>query len=38
LQDKGIIGTTPEEIARFFHFEERVDKTVIGDYLGEGDE
>ena len=38
LQDKGLIGKTPEEVARFFHSDIRLDRTAVGDYLGEGDE
>ncbi|KAL7074646.1 hypothetical protein ACQ4LE_005574 [Meloidogyne hapla] len=37
LHSKGFIGTEPEDIASFFHAEERLDKSVIGDYLGDGD-
>ncbi|KAI6178099.1 hypothetical protein M3Y98_00464500 [Aphelenchoides besseyi] len=33
---KNLVGTKPEEIAEFFHKEDRLDKAVIGDYLGEG--
>ncbi|KAI6207463.1 SEC7 domain-containing protein [Aphelenchoides besseyi] len=36
LQEKNLVGTKPEEIAEFFHKEDRLDKAVIGDYLGEG--
>lgn len=38
LQEKGIIGMEAADIAHFFHIEERLDKTAIGDYLGEGKE
>lgn len=38
LQDKGFIGGDAADISRFFHSEERLDKSVIGDYLGDGDE
>ena len=38
LQEKGVIGSEAADIARFFHNEERLDKAVIGDYLGEGKE
>uniref|UniRef100_A0A915M0C0 SEC7 domain-containing protein n=1 Tax=Meloidogyne javanica TaxID=6303 RepID=A0A915M0C0_MELJA len=37
LHSKGFIGTEPKDIAAFFHAEERLDKSVIGDYLGDGD-
>uniref|UniRef100_A0A7E4WE95 SEC7 domain-containing protein n=1 Tax=Panagrellus redivivus TaxID=6233 RepID=A0A7E4WE95_PANRE len=38
LQEHGFVGTEPEDIARFYHVEERLDKTVLGDYLGDGDD
>lgn len=38
LQERHLIGTKPEDIAAFFHNEDRLDKTVVGDYLGDGDE
>lgn len=38
LQEKNLVGTEPEDIAAFFHREDRLDKTVVGDYLGDGDE
>ena len=38
LQEKGLIGKTSEEVARFFHSDVRLDRTAVGDYLGEGDE
>lgn len=37
LQDQGLLGTTPDDIAEFFHNDERLDKTVIGDFLGENE-
>ncbi|XP_033116486.1 brefeldin A-inhibited guanine nucleotide-exchange protein 1-like [Anneissia japonica] len=37
LQEQGILGRTAEDIAQFFHTDERLDKTVMGDYLGEND-
>ncbi|KAF6020246.1 ARFGEF1 [Bugula neritina] len=37
LQEHGLLGTTAEEIATFFQTEERLDKTVIGDFMGEND-
>lgn len=37
LQEHELLGTTAEEIARFFQTEERLDKTVIGDFMGEND-
>lgn len=38
LQERHLIGTKPEDIATFFHNEDRLDKTVVGDYLGDGDD
>lgn len=36
LQEKGFVGTEPADIARFLSNEERLNKTVIGDFLGDG--
>lgn len=38
LQDKGLLGTTASDVASFLYKEERLDKTAIGDYLGENEE
>lgn len=38
LQDRLLLGTTIEDIAKWLHEEERLDKTIIGDYLGENDD
>ncbi|CAH0546224.1 unnamed protein product [Brassicogethes aeneus] len=38
LQEHGLLGTTHEEIAKFLHDEDRLDKTNIGDFLGENDD
>ncbi|CAI5439773.1 unnamed protein product [Caenorhabditis angaria] len=38
LQDHGFVGTEAVEIAEFLIKEERLDKTVVGDYLGDHDE
>lgn len=38
LYEKGFIGNSPQDIALLFQSEERLDKTVVGDYLGDGDE
>lgn len=37
LQEHGLLGSTAEDIANFFHSEERLDKTVLGDFMGEND-
>ena len=38
LQEKGLVGREAEEVAAFFHRDERVNRAAIGDYLGESDE
>ena len=35
LQSHGHLGKSPEDVAAFFHSNERLDKTMIGDFLGE---
>ncbi|XP_035208978.1 brefeldin A-inhibited guanine nucleotide-exchange protein 1-like isoform X2 [Stegodyphus dumicola] len=35
LQEHGILGFTPWDIAEYLHSEERLDKTLVGDFLGE---
>ncbi|BFY99374.1 hypothetical protein BsWGS_02414 [Bradybaena similaris] len=37
LQEQEMLGKSPEDIAEFFHNEERLDKTVVGDFLGENE-
>ncbi len=38
LIEKNLLNKEPEEIAQFFHsYQDLLDKTVIGDYLGEDD-
>ena len=37
LMDQGLVGRSSEDIAEFFHNDERLDKTLIGDYLGENE-
>ncbi|XP_070554844.1 brefeldin A-inhibited guanine nucleotide-exchange protein 1-like isoform X2 [Ptychodera flava] len=37
LQEQGILGKTAEDIATFLHQDERLDKVVIGDFLGDND-
>jgi brefeldin A-inhibited guanine nucleotide-exchange protein len=35
LQTHGHIGSTPKDVAQFFHqYQDRLDKTAIGEYLG----
>lgn len=38
LQDRELLRSTPAEVAEWLHMEERLDKTAIGDFLGENDE
>ncbi|KAM9342974.1 brefeldin A-inhibited guanine nucleotide-exchange protein 2 [Pholidichthys leucotaenia] len=35
LQDQGMLGPTPEDIAQFLHQEDRLDTTQVGEFLGE---
>ncbi|KAK3864361.1 hypothetical protein Pcinc_029956 [Petrolisthes cinctipes] len=37
LQSQGLLGSTPEDVAKFFHDDDRLDKTQVGDYLGDPD-
>ncbi|KAG8195440.1 hypothetical protein JTE90_013892 [Oedothorax gibbosus] len=37
LQEHGIVGNSPADIAEYFHSESQLDKVKIGDYLGEND-
>ena len=38
LQERKLIGSTVEDIAQWLLTDERLDKTIIGDYLGENDD
>ncbi|GMR53679.1 hypothetical protein PMAYCL1PPCAC_23874 [Pristionchus mayeri] len=38
LQEHGFVGKEPLEIAEFLLKEDRLDKTVVGDYLGDPNE
>lgn len=38
LQEKQLLGATCGDIARWLHEDERLDKTVIGNYIGENDD
>ncbi|XP_066588136.1 brefeldin A-inhibited guanine nucleotide-exchange protein 1 [Prorops nasuta] len=35
LQEQSLLGSSPEDIARWLHMDERLDKTAIGDFLGD---
>lgn len=37
LQEKGMLGSTEKDIAEFLHKEQRLDRTQIGEYLGDPD-
>uniref|UniRef100_A0A3Q4AJE9 SEC7 domain-containing protein n=1 Tax=Mola mola TaxID=94237 RepID=A0A3Q4AJE9_MOLML len=37
LQEQGMLGTTPEDLAQFLHQEERIDSTQVGEFLGDND-
>ncbi|XP_065355614.1 brefeldin A-inhibited guanine nucleotide-exchange protein 2 [Calliphora vicina] len=38
LQDKKLLGVTPKDIAKWLHEDERLDKTIIGNFIGENDD
>ncbi|EAT34779.1 AAEL013012-PA, partial [Aedes aegypti] len=38
LQERGLLGTSNEDVAKWLHEDERLDKTQVGDYLGENDD
>lgn len=38
LQEQGLLGTTAAEVAEWLHSDERLDKTGIGDFLGENED
>ena len=37
-QDQGMLGRTPEDVARFLAKTAGLNKTMIGEYLGEREE
>ncbi|KAK2184722.1 hypothetical protein NP493_255g01035 [Ridgeia piscesae] len=37
LQEHGLLGPSPDDIAEFFHMDDRLDKVAIGDFLGENE-
>lgn len=37
LQEQSLLGKSVEDIAEFFHNDDRIDKHVLGDFLGESD-
>ena len=39
LQNQGLLSLSPEKVAEFLHqYEEKLDPTMMGDFLGEGDD
>jgi brefeldin A-inhibited guanine nucleotide-exchange protein len=38
LQEKQLLSSEPVDVARLFHKDARLNRTAVGDYLGEGDE
>lgn len=38
LQEREFLGSTFEDIAKWLHEDDRLDKTLIGDYIGDNDE
>ena len=37
LKEQGLLEATPESIAAFFHDDHRLDRAVLGDFLGDPD-
>lgn len=35
LQEQGLLGCSSEDVARWLHTDDRLDKTAIGDFLGD---
>lgn len=35
LNERKLLGETADEVAYFFHTDDRLDKTIIGEFLGE---
>ncbi|XP_012271827.1 brefeldin A-inhibited guanine nucleotide-exchange protein 2 isoform X2 [Orussus abietinus] len=35
LQEQGLLGNLAEDVARWLHGDERLDKTAVGDFLGD---
>ncbi|XP_032451671.1 brefeldin A-inhibited guanine nucleotide-exchange protein 1 isoform X2 [Nasonia vitripennis] len=35
LQEQGLLGATVDHVARWLHVDDRLDKTAIGDFLGD---
>ncbi|XP_037068688.1 brefeldin A-inhibited guanine nucleotide-exchange protein 2-like [Pollicipes pollicipes] len=38
LQEQGLLEATPDSVAAFFHDDHRLDRAVLGDYLGDPDQ
>lgn len=38
LQEQGFLGSSHEDVAKFLGTDERLDKTFIGEYLGDNDD
>ncbi|CAH1100996.1 unnamed protein product [Psylliodes chrysocephalus] len=38
LQEQGLLGPSHEDVAKFLHNDERLDKTFIGEFLGDNDD
>ncbi|XP_071174022.1 brefeldin A-inhibited guanine nucleotide-exchange protein 1-like isoform X5 [Mytilus edulis] len=37
LQEQGLLGNTPDDLAEWFHSDDRMDTAVVGDFLGENE-
>lgn len=38
LQEQNLLGASHIDVAKFFQSDDRLDKTFIGDFLGENDD
>lgn len=38
LQEKKLLSSKTEDVAKLFHSDSRFNRTAMGDYMGEGDE
>lgn len=38
LQEQGLLGLSHQEVAKFLHGDDRLDKTFVGEFLGDNDD
>ena len=37
LQQQGLLGPSAEDVAELFHNDDRLNKTLVGDFMGENE-